>query len=76
MSASDVEVEEVVTAEEDPVLECVTHQERVCHTTHTTHYTARRGKVRQQRRPANDPSVFTSTGMAPTMFRRLFSIVS
>ena len=45
MSASDVEVEEVVTAEEDPVLECVTHQERVCHTTHTTHYTARRGKV-------------------------------
>ena len=47
MSASDVEVEEVVTAEEDPVLECVTHQERVCHTTHTTHYTARRGKVRR-----------------------------
>ena len=45
MSASDVEVEEVVTAEEDPVLECVTHQERICHTTHTTQYTARRGKV-------------------------------
>ena len=55
MSASDVEVEEVVTAEEDPVLECVTHQERVCHTTHTTQYTARRGKVRQQSRHANDP---------------------
>ena len=47
MSASDVKVEEVVSAEEDPVLECVTHQERICHTTHTTHYTARRGKVRR-----------------------------
>ena len=47
MSASGVEVEEVVSAEEDPVLECVTHQERICHTTHTTHYTARRGKVRR-----------------------------
>ena len=76
MSASDVEVEELVTAEEDPVLECVTHQERVCHTTHTTHYTARRGKVRRVDLQTNQQFSFISTGMAPTIFRRLFSIVS